>query len=136
MLCDRCCRPITVSANHDQPLCASCARHLRTGGAWPLGSTTPEAGRPAPCPLEYLHLRAAVLYGEVPLYPIRDDFDLAVSVVERTPEDRAAHWHVEAVRWRRGPGYGAPLDLAIIAGRVAARLWKQAERHMREAAAS
>ena len=60
-----------------------------------------------------LHCDCTATSRDIPWTLIRDDFDLAVSVVERVPEDRAAHWHVEAVRWRRGDGYGKPLDLGM-----------------------
>lgn len=133
MICDRCHARIHVSSNPDQPICACCARHLRAGGGWPLGSPTPAAALPRrPVDLELLPLRAHVIYGEVPLYPIRDDFELAACVVAHEADDPAAHWHIEAIRWRRVDGYGKPLEhgLPVIAGRVAARLWKLAERRM------
>ena len=106
----------------------NCLRHLRTGGAWEWSAPI--------CHLDLLPFRAQVVYGEVPLYPSREEFDLAVTAVFHHPEDRAAHWRVEAVRWRRNEGHGKPLEdgLPVIAGRLGARLWKLAERRQAEAA--
>lgn len=137
MICDRCHLRIDRSDNPDQPLCNGCLRHLRAGGAWTLGSPTQAGAKRLACPLDLLPFRALLLYGEVPLYPIGETFDLAVSDVACAADDPAAHWRVEAVRWRRGAGYGKPLEqgLPIIAGRTAARLWKLAERRLADRSA-
>jgi hypothetical protein len=70
---------------------------------------------------DLLAFRAHVLFGEVPLYPIEGDFELAVSHAFHA-EDAAADWRVEAVRWRRMHA-GKPLDLPAIARATAARLY-------------
>lgn len=136
MICDRCHRPLRSSANPDQPMCAPCLEHCRAGGAWPLGSPAPEAARrPAPLDLDLLPFQAQVLYGEVPLYPIREDLDRARFHVGDGP---AAEWNMEAVRWRYMAGHGKPLEegLPFIAGVVAARLWRRNERRQAERCAS
>lgn len=48
----------------------------------------------------FLPFEASVRYGEVPLYPTSEDFHNFVSTKfhEQRP---AAHWHLEAIRWRR-----------------------------------
>lgn len=137
MICSRCRRPLTSSSSFDQVLCAHCLRHLRAGGLWELGSPTPKGGRlRGPLDLDLLPLRAQVLFGEVPLYPTREYFERAALFVGFG--EPAADWYIEAVRWRRGAGYGKPLEdgLPIIAGRTAARLWRLAERNAREATAT
>lgn len=136
MICDRCRARIHYSSSPDQPLCACCIRHLRAGGAWPMGSPTPEAvRRRRPIDLDLLPFRAAMLYGAVPLYPIWDDLDRARFFLGEGP---AADWYMEAVRWRYMAGAGKPLEegLPFIAGVVAARLWKLAERNARWAETS
>lgn len=138
MICDRCKVPITHSGNPDQPLCDRCLNHLRVGGGWELGSPTPEPARSRLwCPLDLLPLRAHILYGEVPLYPIESDFHMAATDVAHAEEDAAAHWRIEAIRYRT-QHRGAVFDdhvLAILAGRVAARLWRVAARRLADAEA-
>jgi hypothetical protein len=74
---------------------------------------------------EMLPFRAHVLYGDVPLYPISEDFHLAVSVAFGR-DDAAADWRVEAVRWRLAH-MGKPLNegLREIAAATAARLYRK-----------
>ena len=68
---------------------------------------------------DVLPLRAALLFGAVPLTPTSADFHLAVSDVYAAPEEPAAHWRVEAIRWRRVNA--GPLDLTAIAKATALR---------------
>jgi hypothetical protein len=78
---------------------------------------------------DMLPLRAHVVYGEVPLYPIEADFHHAVSVAFGA-EDPAAEWRVEAVRWRLR-NQGQPLSdaaLKTIAVATAKRLQRRIER--------
>lgn len=123
LCCDRCHVPIVGFASRDQALCVPCCRHLRAGGAWALGSPTPAAARrSARCPVEFLPFRAGVLFGPVSLYPTSEDFHNAATLYDEA--EPAAHWQIEAIRYRRlHPG--APLDedaLAVIAGHVEKRL--------------
>jgi hypothetical protein len=139
MICDRCRARIERSDNPDQPLCSSCLRHLRAGGGWALGSPTPKAAHePLRVDLDLLPIRAQVLYSAVPLYPIDSDFHTAASTVFHEEDEPAAHWRIEAVRWRIHHR-GAPLDaaaLATIAGWTAARLLRLAEKRNEGASAS
>lgn len=132
MICDRYKNRIEASANPDQPLCAPCYDHLHAGGAWARGSPTPGGRKAAPIDLELLPFKAALAYGEVPLYPIAGDFEDAVSAALNAEDDPAAQWRLEAVRWRR-QNPGRPLDpaLPIIAGWTAARIWRLAEKRQR-----
>lgn len=76
---------------------------------------------------EFLPLRAAIEFGDVPTHPTYGDFALAVSQVESTPDDPAAHWRVEAIRARRlQPGVPLNEVLRQIATATAARLYKRA----------
>ena len=69
---------------------------------------------------DLLPFAAGVLFGEVPLYPLGDEFQRAAMRADESP---AARWQCEAIRWRRinGP---RPLNegLHSIALRVAAAL--------------
>ncbi len=76
---------------------------------------------------EFLPLRAGIMFGAVPEYPSDSDFHLAASAVKNEgTDDVAAHWQLEAVRFRRlNPG--AKLDataLKSIANAVAARIFR------------
>ncbi len=72
----------------------------------------------------FLPFEAGVRYGEVPLYPTGEDFQNAACVCahEQRP---AAVWFREAIRWRRGPGYGRPLNegLKAIASATATAIY-------------
>lgn len=76
---------------------------------------------------EFLPLRAHIMFGAVPEYPSEGDFHLAAMAVHNEgTDDVAAHWRLEAVRYRRlNPG--APLNtqaLKTIAEAVAARIFR------------
>jgi len=127
VICDRCRSRITSSENQDQALCGGCLAHLRAGGDWALGSPTPVHHQPK-FDLELLPFRAHVLFGEVPRYPITSDFHTAASDVFHEEAEPAAHWRLEAIRWRLQHQGGLLNDiaLAVIAGQTAARLWLRA----------
>lgn len=80
---------------------------------------------------DLLPITASLHFAAVPMYPTDGDFHGAVSEYEGTTRDdgvitmrlAAARWRVEAIRWRRGAGYGvAPMDLATIAQHTSAAL--------------
>lgn len=76
---------------------------------------------------EFLPLRARIEFGEVPMYPTYEDFALAVTQVESTPDDPAAHWRVEAIRARRlQPGVLLNDVLKQINTATSARLYQRA----------
>lgn len=66
-----------------------------------------------------LPLRSDLLFGALPVNPTANDFHVAVSEVFSNPEEPAAHWRVEAIRWRRVNA--GPLDLTAIAKATALR---------------
>lgn len=120
--CTRCRHRAANSDNHDQALCCSCCAHLRAGGGWEL-SAPHAAPAPIQCPLEFLPLRSALLFGDVPCSPSEGDFILASVDVSHHADDPAAHWRLEAIRERRQRP-GCALDdgaLAAIGLRTAAR---------------
>lgn len=83
---------------------------------------------------DLLPIAATLHFSAVPMYPTADDFHAAVSEYEGALSEvtidgvitmrlASARWRVEAIRWRRGAGYGVtPMDLATIASRTAAAL--------------
>lgn len=76
---------------------------------------------PRPCPPDLAGLRAALVYGDVPLYPTTGDFLLAATDVVDHADDIAAHWRLEAIRARRlAPG--SVLDCEAIERAAEARM--------------
>ncbi len=83
---------------------------------------------------DLLPIASSLHFAAVPIYPTEGDFHLAVSDYEAalgavaidgviTMQLAAARWRVEAIRWRRGAGYGvATMDIATIATRTAEAL--------------
>lgn len=73
---------------------------------------------------DYLPFAAGIRYGAVPPYPTSEDFQnfAGVKEHEQRPE---AHWHLEAIRWRRA-NPGKPLNdgLKDIARATAAAIIK------------
>ncbi len=71
-----------------------------------------------------LALRAHFEFGALPggAYPTSEDFQNAACAVAYS-DDVAGRWHLEAVRLRRGVGYGKPLDIPAVNRAVAAWLF-------------
>lgn len=82
---------------------------------WGIDAARFSAGRaPIVCPPELWSVRAHLICGEVPVYPTDEDFQrAAMSATSEFPEP-AYVWRMEAIRSRRGPGYGKPLDLPVV----------------------
>jgi hypothetical protein len=77
-----------------------------------------------------LPIRAELVYGRVPSAPLEGDFHMAVSDVESNPNDDAAHWRVEAIRFRRRKP-GAPLaddNMRAVIQATAERLYQRYRR--------
>jgi hypothetical protein len=75
---------------------------------------------------DLLPIASDLRYRQVKLHPTADDFQLVSMEVSGDLDTHAeAHWYLEATRWRRGPGYGRPLQegLREINSRVARRLF-------------
>lgn len=73
---------------------------------------------------DLLPIAAHLRYGEVPLYPVSEDFHNFVStkVHERRPE---ACWQLEAIRWRlQNPGRPLNEGLKVIAVATAAAIFR------------
>jgi len=66
---------------------------------------------------DLLPLAAHIRYGAVPAYPTSEDFQnfAGTKEHEQRPE---AHWHLEAIRWRRA-NLGSPLDAGLRAIAIA-----------------
>lgn len=77
-----------------------------------------------------LPLRAQIVYGDVPLFPKEADFHMAVSDVEGNPHDDAAHYRVEAIRFRRkNPGVTLADDnMKAVLAATAERLYQRYRR--------
>lgn len=85
---------------------------------------------PAPvCPPDLWPVRASFVAGEVPLYPTDEDFQTAVMAATNHYPEPAYVWRMEAIRWRRGPGYGQPLDLPAIESATVAAMARLAAKN-------
>lgn len=76
---------------------------------------------------DLLPIAAHLRYGDVPAWASSEDFqNAAVRVSSDLDTYAEAHWHIEAVRWRRANG-GRPLDegLREIAQATARRLYER-----------